>query len=487
MISKRLTGILKTFSHEETKEFEKFLLSPFFTTNKNFSKFHKELLKFRPDYKSDLLSSEYIFGRMFTGKQYNKQVMWNLTSGLEKLAEEFLTQLSLIKKPINKFNPVFEELELRKLDKHYLKMLKEMEEKLENCRINADNLIYLADLEENKTSYWQKIKGLPGKAAENDFNMAQIYTLNYLMNISRIIETLNIDKSNYGFKKQFNMAEDFVRYANFEGFIETSKQNKYKYADLIEFYINLIYCSLNRDREEHYYKVKDFLFENHEVFDINEKKNIATSIANYCVQKFQLGSTKFLRELFEINKFRLENGIVTFKSGKINKDLYKQVVFVSTSLNETEWTEKFVEEYTPLLFAEYRESMKNFAKALVYYSEKKFDDVLNCLKRFRFADVMDKVNVKILIAKTHFEMREFEMLFYHIDTSRHFLKNNKNVSSFLCDTNCNFLNYLQSIVSAIEKSDSAKLKKLEEKIRKDNTVAGKSWLLEKLLELEKVQ
>jgi len=205
-------------------------------------------------------------------------------------------------------------------------------------------------------------------------------------------------------------------------------------------------------------------------------------LANISGRKLRLGNKKYIKELFEINKFRLKHNLAAYDNGKINKDLCKQIVFNALLLNEIQWTEKFIEKYTPLLFEEYQESMKNLAKACIYFNTKKYNDVLVSLNKFEFKDITDKITVKNLIARTYYEMKEFELLVYHLDSTKHFLKNNKNLSSYLSEVNSIFFNYLYSIVTAVENNDSKKIIKLEESIRNGSAFNDKIWLLEKIAE-----
>jgi len=484
MISAKLVSVLKSFSHEETREFEKFLLSPFFNTNKSYVKFYKGLLKFHPDYKSELLTSENIYGRMFAGKPYSKQTMWNLSSGLEKLAEEFLTQLSLIKKPLEKFNLIIDEFRMRLLGRHFNKKLSEWEKMTDIYKIDIDQLYNLALLEENKVSYWQQIKGISGKQTDNYFELAQIYTLYYLITISRIINSIITGRTFSGFSGHSSMAEDFVRNINFDKFIEISKKNNYKYSDLIEFYYNIIYCDLNPENEKYYFNARKFLFKNHALFSYKEKKDLTSNLANYCTEKNRLGYSNFYRELFNINKFRLEHGVAIYFNGTIGKILYKQIVINASSLMEIQWAEKFVEKYTPLLHEEHRESMKKLAMAYIYFNTKKYGEVLDSLSKFKSADMNDKIAVKNLIARSYYEMKEFELLLYHIDSAKHFIKSNKKIGNYLREINGNFFNYLHSIVTEAEQKDEYKVRILKQNISKDNMVNHKNWLLEKLAELQ---
>ena len=106
--------------------------------------------------------------------------------------------------------------------------------------------------------------------------------------------------------------------------------------------------------------------------------------------------------------------------------------------------------------------------------------MLNTLNKVEFIDITDKINVKDLTARTYYELKEYEPLSYHIDSSKHFLVKNKKVSSYLRKLNVNFFNYLHSFVKAVMQNDTNRLMELKKNVMKENEVNNKLWLLEKL-------
>ena len=79
-------------------------------------------------------------------------------------------------------------------------------------------------------------------------------------------------------------------------------------------------------------------------------------------------------------------------------------------------------------------------------------------------------------------MKDFDMLRYHIDSSRHFLKYNKHISSSHKEQNIVFYKHLHQLVIAKEKNDTEKLSSLKDVINKDMTAINKEWFEEKIME-----
>src|SRR5437870_8569894 len=96
MKNTKLVNILRTFTRDEMKEFEKFVASPFHNDGRSFYKpLISELKKFHPNFDSDKLTYENLYRKVKPNKKFNQQVMWNIASSTEKMAEEFIAQLGL--------------------------------------------------------------------------------------------------------------------------------------------------------------------------------------------------------------------------------------------------------------------------------------------------------------------------------------------------------------------------------------------------------
>ncbi|MEP7145643.1 MAG: hypothetical protein ABI792_01400, partial [bacterium] len=112
----KLIQTLKTFSKEDAKNFEKFIASPYFNKGRNYIPLLNELKKFSPSFDNENLTSEYLYKKIYPSRKFNKQVMWNQVSQLEKLAIKFLLQTALDNSPMERFLLIFDELSKRNLD-----------------------------------------------------------------------------------------------------------------------------------------------------------------------------------------------------------------------------------------------------------------------------------------------------------------------------------------------------------------------------------
>lgn len=483
----RLIETLKTFSTGEWKQFEKFAASPFFNNGRNYLPLLKQLQPFYPEFTGEKLTYEYIHKKIYAGKPFNKQVMWNLASELEKLTKEFMLQTAFKNERLARFTILFDELDRRKLDKLCLKEIREAEKFFSSLNLGAEYFNSRRVIEDHKIKYLNSIKGRPDKSFENVIKETEYLILDFLVGLSAQVWDLHVMKMMYNASDKTNVVFEFVKNLDLKKIVDYAEASNYEYAPVMRFYYNKIMCALFEKEESYFSDMKSYFDENYHVFDIKEQKNIIITLANYCAFKMRLGKEYYVRILFEINKFRLKKGIAAYGNGRITKALYHQILRNALSLNEVEWAESFIKEYTPVLNTEHRKTMEALAYGYVYYVKKDYRKVLKYLNRVEFIDIRDKLHVRILSAKSYYELKETELLIHYIDSSKHFINSNDAIETEAREAYLKFFKYLEKIVNYKTSGDGFTLEKLRDSIDKDKILRLRhgSWFNEKINEIEK--
>jgi hypothetical protein len=483
----RLIETLKTFKKGEWKHFEKFVASPFFNKGRNYLPLIKLLQPFYPEFDSEKLSYEFLHKKLYSGKAFNKQMMWNLASELEKLTKEFMLQTAFKNERLARFTILFDELDRRKLDKLCLKEIQEAEKILKSINLGAEYFNSKRIIEDHQVKYWNSIKGRPDKGFGSIIKETEYLILDFLVGLSAQVWDLHVMKMMYNASDKTNVIFEFVKNLDLKKIVDYAEESKYKYAPVMMFYYNKIMCALFEDEESYFLDMKSFFDENYNVFDIKEQKNIIITLANYCAFKMRLGQESYVRILFEINKFRLEKGIAAYGNGRITKALYHQVLRNALSLNEVEWAESFVKEYTPILNTEHQKTMEALAYGYIYHVKKDYRKVLLFLNKVEFIDIRDKLHVRILSSKSYYELGETELLIHYIDSSKHFISSNDAIETETREAYLKFFKYLEKLVLFKNGSDEFAVRKLKETIDNDKTLRLRhgSWFNEKINELEK--
>jgi len=483
MKDSKLIKILKTFSPEEIKSFEKFITSPYFNTVKNYLFFFKELIKFYPDFNDDRLNGELIYRKLYKGKPFNKQVMWNLNSKLEDLANEFLEQVALGKNKFERLELLVSEIGNRKLLNNYSHTLKEMEELLEKNAFDYDYFEKQINLENYKQEFYYLTNQHMGSSK---LKASEYKILLFLSGIAGGLNDMSLYTKDFNFKFDINLPLEFVKHIDLKRIADYARSKNYDYAFLIDIYYHSIMMLLEPGETGHLNKVRKLYRIHYDKFSLRGKRTIMHWILIYCILRTDSEGIKYERIIFELNKFRLKEGLAFYPEGQLPKAIYIQILSVALSTGKTKWAENFLKNYTAKLQTEIQKSIGAMGYAFLHFHTKEYEKVLRDLNNVEYADMWDKLLAKSLFSKTYYEMKKFDSLLNHIDSSKHFLKTNKSVSELYEKYYSNFFNFLKRLISINENADLHTIHVLKKEILSTAKLDNKNWLIEKAAELGKI-
>jgi hypothetical protein len=484
MNDSKLIKILRTFSNKEISSFEKFIASPFFNSVKIYLPFFKELLKFYPIFNDYRLNDEYIYKKLYKGKPINKQVMWNLKSGLEKLANDFLEQIALKKNEFKRMELLISEFGSRKLLSNYLHTLNKMDKQLETNAIDYAYFENKGHFETYKQGYYhlmdkiQPMSDSKRKASEYEILLFLRVTIGGLNDMSVLAK-------NYNYSFDINVLLEFAKHIDLKSILQYARSKNYEYAFLIGIYYHSLMMLLEPGETKHLNKVRALFRINFNKFTLSEKRTIMHWITNYCISRSQTEGIKYDRIIFELNKFRLKEGLAFYPEGQIPKAIYNQILSVALSAGKTKWAENFIKNYTSMLQPEIRKSIEAMANAWLHFKTKDFDKVLKDLNNVEFIDITDKLYARSILARTFYELKNFDSLLSYIDSSKHFFKKNKSVSDQHQKSFGKFYYFLMQLISVNEKTDLHSIHVIKKEILALKELENKNWLLKKVEEIEK--
>lgn len=482
MNDSKLINLLRTFSKSEMKEFEKLVSSTFFNKGRNYLPYLNELKKFYPKFDDEKLTQEYVFSKLYKGKKFNKQIMWNMSSALFNMAEEFLINVALKTNSFVRNNLAAEEYHDRKLIQLYLKTIDNMENRIERLGIEENYFMYNIQLAIIRKAYFFL---LDAQHMTQDYIMKKgEYTILYfLKNLGGFICDMKANELLFNKKFDVNMPEEFLKNVNFENIIKYVKEKNYTYAWIMEMYYCLIMLILNSENTRYFFRLKDLFEQNYSKFGHEERYNWIVPLTNYCVMKINKG-IDFKRHLFEMNELNLKSGIV-FPRKYLTKILFLRILRNALSVNETEWGKKYIEEYVPKLSPSLQKHIRSFSYGMLYFTLKNYDKVLGNLAKVEFVDGRDKLHAKTLYLKTYYELNDIETLFLHIDSARHFVNKNSSISEITKKTTLNFLNVLNKLTNMkINGNISENIDELSRIIDQNRPMENFEWLGEKIEEIK---
>jgi len=477
MNNSKLVNVLRTFSKTEMKDFEKLVSSPFFNRGRNYLPFLRELKKFYPKFDDSKMTPEYIFSKIYRGKKFNRQIIWNMNSALVKMAEEFLMHVSLKKNSFERNRRIAEEFLIRKMSVYYYKKLIEMGKALDRLAFDENYFANKVNLEGDLADYYF-FEDKQHLATDILVTRGGLTVLNFLKTISGIISDINANIFMYNPKYEFNLSYEFLRNLDLQSVIDYTKRNNYTYADIMEMYYCYIKTVLEPEKTEFFFRLKSLFEENFRKFDRETNNTWVNALSNYCVIKGPGNNDyDFNKIQFEIHKFQLENQIA-FQEHNLSKTLFIQILKSSLKLGEIEWAKQYIEEYAPRLHSAYQKTTKALAYAYLYRKTKDYDIVLENLGKVKFVDVMDKLNVKSLYIMTYYERGDIETLIYQIDSTRHLINKNRGIGEKICFCYIVFLSNVNKLLALKEKNDSVEIDLFKKSLKNDKTLYFRDWLIE---------
>ena len=464
------------------KEFEKVVSSPFFNRGRNHMPLLKQLKKFHPKFDDEKMTPEYIYSKMHTGKKFNKQIIWNATSSLLMMAEEFLIYRSVEKNEYKRNLHLSSELFERKLANLYSKKLDEIEKVLDKTGIDGNFFQYKTELETGRL-YLCFLEDEQHRIPRHIVKRGEFAILDFLRQLSAIINDMDSNIVMFNAVFTTNLPYEFINNLKLDKIMEYARANKFRYTFAMEMYYYSIMVIIDPDETLHFLRLKELYEDNSHKFSAEERRGWLVTLANYCVQKSDQGKDPFRSILFEINKLQLKE-IETSPKTELGKILYTQILVKALSLNETEWVKKYIEKYTPFLKTSYQKTMRAFANAFLAFKLKKYDEVLENLSRVKFIDVRDKYHAKSLSLRSHYELGDIPTLHYNVESAKQFVSKNTSLGKVTRKRFSHFLDSLKKLLVIMERPDLKNIDKLRKEVESDHEMVNGLWLLEKIAELK---
>jgi len=472
-----LISLLKTFSKNEIKEFDKFLRSPYFTEGKNIR--HRILYdyfiilkEFYPSFSNKSYTKEHLYSKLYPETKYNDGIVRKLNSDLAKLAEQFLIQLELEKDKFKQKEYLLNNLSPRKMDKSFLKKAELAYRLLDE---NPFDLYYyfnkqLTNILVNNFSIYRQAL-LTRYDLQNEANNFFLYFLSRSLEIFR---NMTIDEGMLNVKyRPFFMNEVLIYLKQNQGLLDEQPLLAIHYYELM---VNI------SDDVSNFKKLKDLKNLYIDRLDTFGKYNICVNLSSFCFKMIRGGSKAYRKELLNIDLEFLEKGIYRI-SDYVSYTYLISTVRNAAKINDFKNAEKFITAYSDMLDPIHRDFAVNYARAEIFYEQKKYSEALECLSKITIEYSREKQQIRNTITKIYYETGSFENALSIIDSSRHFLLKEKQIPAPRKISASYFLKFSSHLINLRLNPDESKINRLKHEIIKTGFFANKDWLLEKIDEL----
>lgn len=479
----KLIPILKSFSKEEIKEFDKFLDSPFFGCKKFVLNFYRSISEYHPEYREEDIAKEKIFKKIYEGKKFNDALVRRIISDLIRFSEEYMAYRNFRERNTFRSISLLNELRNRDLEDQFRIRSGQIIKRLNSPGPTDPELLFEKYFVNLEIKEFRTV--LRDSKMHSDYsNSVEAFTVLFL----RVITSYINHKTT--FINEFNIKNDIIdpviKNINIKALLKELEIQNGGYSNYLKMILYVYNLVQDKNDRESYFKLMDLLNDCPGCFTQLEMKNIYIVIIrfyNYQNEKFD---DIFLAEKFNAYKLFLTDFLSADPSSRLQISFCRNYVNLCRQLGRIEKIRELHKKYHDLLPAEHKEDLINFCEAVYLFEKNKFRRSLQFASAFNMDKVIFKLDIKILKIKNYYETGYYDSVHTELDNLKHFLNSECKLTDSIVMKGKNFSRTVSSLTKF--KTDPGKLKfkisVLKEKLEKERMISEKKWLTEKIKELE---
>ncbi len=454
----KLTAILKTFSKEEFKEFEKFIDSPFFSSGRNLKPLYLAMKKFYPDFDTGNFNNENVFALMYKNRDFNITLFRKLISDMTQRAEEYLVQAALGKHTYYEYILKLKEANNRGLVKQFEKYYREAETfvKYNSFSSDVENRMLHELLEIRIDNYYER--GLQNKTNDMIIESSGLMISSFLYTLISNLQSIHVNEKSFAKAGKKDIINNFINTFDFDNFARTSNDPKIKIYNL---FIHQVNGSYNKHT---IIELKEQLNKQKSVFHLSELYELYKGLAGMCVELAggKPDKIEYQKLLFEIYRDVLNNDVlVNPLTGSVDLQRFRNIFNTALDISETEWAEQFLKKYLHTLQKEHISNMEHFFYGKIECIKGNFEKTLEYFSKLDQAQFIFMKDLKYEYLKCYYALGHTESAISLVDSFRHFVSNNDTVPEFQRKEVLDFLKKYMLLVNLKIKYSKNKYDELE--------------------------
>ncbi|MBS1513793.1 MAG: hypothetical protein JSS63_02100 [Bacteroidetes bacterium] len=436
-MNEKIVSILKTFDKADIKNFKKFLISPYFSTGRDLTKYFDCIIKQHPEFEigKEKLLKKY-FGKLDDKDGKQSKILRAINSDFSKALDEYVTISSVRSKNFYSKYLQIQGYYSRGLHELGEKRVEEVFEEEESASVSYTKklqLILLKSFSINFKHLTHKNNEIYGEI-ESQSEILLSFLFSFFLDM---LNSLSVNAVNYNIQRKTEQLSLLLNNINLDVFLQNLRLDYPNYKK-IKLDIVLISSILeNKNFENMYLKLNELYYDVFDSLDLTTKMHYFTYILNHYSRN--TGKEHILVK-FEFVKFAIRERLFSSGSLKYIRPFpYKVFMLSGLYAGEIEWSEKFIEEYLEKLDPEIKENMRLYSYAFLYHYKADYLKSIDFISLFKFESEVFTYDMKLMLLKNYYELSKtsgayFESLNYSLDAFSHYLKDNKKVSaSYLAD------------------------------------------------------
>ncbi len=472
MLNSKLNDYTQSMNVYELNRFYKYIQSPLYNEDDKLRKFVAAILTYAKNNELHQLENQKIWKFVFGSTPYNRTKFIRLLSDTVKKVEHFLIIDRFQQQKVYQQTYLIEIMNERKLDKHVPELMNHTFYKHEKNELRDSSHYYI-----NFLLQQQKNLHLENRELRSTNK-----------NIEEVINSLDV----FYFINKLKYGAALLHYKNFlsieadtalmQEVLQEVEKKKYEHIPIVQMYRFIILSFTKSENQLHYQNLKSLILLHSGKITISEAKTVFSFAMNYCINQINLGHQNYLEEALTLYKQALQNDFL-LEDGQLSQWDYKNITTVALRVKDYQWVKEFIENYKKILPEADRQNAYRFNLARYFFYMRKYDRVLQLLQTIDYNDIFYQLDSKTTLLKTYYELGEWQPLYSLKDSFRILLRRKKLITP---QQKTNYMNLLKLTLKLLKCDVNNKhtLKQLKLEIETTQNVADKSWLLEKMDELQ---
>lgn len=458
----KLVSVLRTFSNDEIKEFEKFIKSPFHNTGRNFMPLYSYLKKYHPVYPAEKIAAERIYKKLYGVSVEDKQkislTVRVLFSQLAHLAEKFLVHSSIEKNEYESLKisaGVYQQRHLYELcDKNILKSRNELIKK------------------GIQSSYPDEMKVLNSLSFRNKMNQDQQYTGAEIHKYSPLYITAKFfldirpmlnNQINFSSRDDIPslIFKDLIFGFDVDKFKELSEDDGSgtKENCILDYYI----CRLKYEENFGMYKlVSDEYISSQSRLSHFFKWSFFTAIFNLgYIKAHSVDYENYGKILLSLSSLTLDNDVYSFEpGGYLYAAAYEMIFNIHFGFVSGDELSEFWQKHIRKVKKDQRKYINRYSEAFIEFRKGHFESALRHISGLKPEAIIQKNILYRLKICCLIDAGYYDSASDTIESYARFLSGNSRVSRVIRKYGSNFLSGIRAVLRNEEKDSPKNINEL---------------------------
>lgn len=474
MLGKSLILAVKKLSRKEMTRLRDFAASPYHNKNKEVAALAEYLSAVYPDFSEKRCDKHLLWEKITTRQDYDEAHLKVVFSYTLRLFEEFMTAEKLATEAETARFLCMENLRDKQLFNHYEKVRRNTDKNLRK-KVFKDADYYLTRFKFAEESDQKYLKVTQQREDDGLQQKQDALDLWFMAMKLRDACEMKMRTRLYGQEYEAGLLTEVL---------EKIKRQPAAFQRVPAVFVYyLAFEMLRNNQPADYFLLKERIEAQSAFFRQAEQQNIYNYLQNFCIRQINQGATDFHKELFEIYRSQLEKRLIFDKNGKLLEWHYKNIVTVGLRSQNYTWVRRFLDKYKNYLLPEVVENAYSFNLANYYFAVKNYPEVLPLLIQVEYSDMRYKLDVRALLLRTYFHLRETEPFYALCDAFNQLLLRSKKLTDFQRDGYRNMIRLTRRIFvwreseKFVTRQDfAAERKKIKEEAARISPIFNESWL-----------